>query len=87
MKKFTFVLAALAAATFSFAQETTVVKKTVNDLVTELKWGVSSGNTINGCYTNFALDIRFLLPEKQIAEVYGGHRLMIGDCIKIRVVM
>lgn len=56
MKKFTFVLAALAAATFSFAQETTVVKKTVNDLVTELKWGVSSGNTINGCYTNFALD-------------------------------
>ena len=50
------LLLVLVGGVTTASAENVTVTKTVNELVTANEWQVSSGNTINGCYTNFELD-------------------------------
>jgi hypothetical protein len=72
LMKTMFLLCALV--TGSTCAWATTVTKTVNTLVTELGWKTSSGSTINGLYTSFALDENITIStsgEPNCGSVWG----------------
>ena len=71
MKTMLLLFALVTGSTCAWA---TTVTKTVNTLVTELGWKTSSGNTINGLYTSFALDENITIStsgEPNCGSVWG----------------
>ncbi len=71
MKTMLLLFALVTGSTCAWA---TTVTKTVNTLVTELGWKTSSGSTINGLYTSFALDENITIStsgEPNCGSVWG----------------